>query len=138
MVGLLDHRGPDGHDLYTERPDDRDGVSLGHSRLSIIDLSAAGTEPMPNEDETVWLSFNGEIYNFRELRESLLSRGHTFRSHCDAEVILHLETYPKRCAACAEKAPQYQGCIDVCDYDNAGNVRRRRFHSKCFATGVVG
>jgi len=65
-------------------------VGLGHRRLSIIDLSEAGHQPMSNEDGTVWIVMNGEIYNFLELREILLKKGHTFKSQTDTEVILHL------------------------------------------------
>jgi len=64
-------------------------VSLQHQRLSIIDLSAAGHQPMCNEDETVWITFNGEIYNFQELRAELIAAGHQFRSNSDTEVIIH-------------------------------------------------
>src|SRR5450759_1461146 len=63
-------------------------VGLGHRRLSIIDLQT-GDQPMCNEDGTIWVVFNGEIYNYRELRDELLSRGHVFHSHSDTEVILH-------------------------------------------------
>jgi asparagine synthase (glutamine-hydrolysing) len=64
-------------------------VGLAHRRLSIIDVSAAGRGPMTNEDETVWLTYNGEIYNFRELRRLLEARGHVFRSRTDSEVLVH-------------------------------------------------
>jgi asparagine synthase (glutamine-hydrolysing) len=84
MSGALAHRGPDGEGLHLDGP-----LALGHRRLSIIDLSDAASEPMTNEDATLWLVFNGEIYNFRELRRALEGR-HTFRSHGDGEVILHL------------------------------------------------
>jgi len=84
MSSVLDHRGPDAEGTHIE-----DHVALGHRRLSIIDLSAAASEPMPNEDETLWLVFNGEIYNFKELRRKLEGR-HRFRSQGDGEVILHL------------------------------------------------
>ena len=64
-------------------------VGLGHRRLSIIDLSSAGHQPMCNEDEKIWIVFNGEIYNFQELREGLEKKGHKFKSKSDTEVILH-------------------------------------------------
>jgi len=78
------HRGPDDHGQMVDGP-----VGLAHRRLSIIDLSRAGRGPMPNEDETVWLNYNGEIYNFRELRRLLVARGHSFRSQSDGEVLVH-------------------------------------------------
>lgn len=64
-------------------------AGLGHRRLRIIDLSACGNQPMTNEDETVWVVFNGEIYNFQELKQELLAKGHQFRSRSDTEVIVH-------------------------------------------------
>ena len=87
MRDTMVHRGPDDAGLYIS-PDRR--VGLAHRRLSIIDLSQAGRQPMANEDETVWVSFNGEIYNFLELRHELLRRGHHFTSNADTEVIVHL------------------------------------------------
>jgi asparagine synthase (glutamine-hydrolysing) len=84
MAGAIAHRGPDGLGVHVEGP-----VGLGHRRLSIIDLSDAASEPMPNEDGSLWLVFNGEIYNFKELRKELEPR-HRFRSQGDGEVILHL------------------------------------------------
>src|SRR5262247_1873052 len=77
MLATLASRGPDGEG--TQRLA-HGRVVLGHRRLSIIDLSAQAAQPMPNEDESVWLSFNGEIYNFRELRKELEGCGHRFRS----------------------------------------------------------
>ena len=78
------HRGPDGQGTWT------DGFcALGHLRLAIIDLSDAGRQPMSNEDGTVWITFNGEIYNFQTLRAELESLGHQFRSRTDTEVIVH-------------------------------------------------
>jgi asparagine synthase (glutamine-hydrolysing) len=89
MGATLRHRGPDDVGVFI---DDEGGVSigLGHRRLSIIDLSHAGRQPMGNEDESVWVTFNGEIYNFRELRTELEAKGHRFRSSSDTEVIVHL------------------------------------------------
>jgi len=87
MCATMTHRGPDDVGTWSDA-DAR--VGLGHRRLSIIDLSAAGRQPMCNEDGTIWVAFNGEIYNFRELRKDLLDRGHQFRSQTDTEVILHL------------------------------------------------
>jgi asparagine synthase (glutamine-hydrolysing) len=78
------HRGPDDEGLYLDGP-----VGLAHRRLSIIDLSHAGHQPMTNEDHSVWLTYNGEIYNYRELRRLLEARGHQFRSHTDSEVLVH-------------------------------------------------
>ena len=84
MTRVLAHRGPDGEGLHTDGP-----AGLGHRRLSIIDLSDAAREPMTNEDGSLWLVFNGEVYNFRELRRDLEPR-HRFCSQGDGEVILHL------------------------------------------------
>lgn len=83
MRDVMVHRGPDDAGIHTER-----GVGLGHRRLSIIDLSPAGHQPMPNEDGSVWIVFNGEIYNFMDLRSNL-EPSHLFRSRCDTEVLVH-------------------------------------------------
>jgi len=85
MLPLLHHRGPDGNGVYLD-PNQR--VGLGHTRLSIIDL-AGGAQPMHNEDRTVWVTFNGEIFNYLELRKTLIKQGHSFHSHSDTEVIVH-------------------------------------------------
>ncbi|MFZ0693739.1 MAG: asparagine synthase (glutamine-hydrolyzing), partial [Alphaproteobacteria bacterium] len=84
MTDALHHRGPDDAGYHTAP-----GVGLGHRRLSIIDLSPLGHQPLFNEDGTVCVTFNGEIYNFLELFEQLRGLGHTFRSRCDTEVIVH-------------------------------------------------
>lgn len=95
MVEVLAHRGPDGEgtheaDLRVEPGQPAmPGVALGHRRLAIIDLSG-GRQPMANEDQSVWIVFNGEIYNFRELRRRLEARGHQFQTHSDTETIVHL------------------------------------------------
>ena len=83
MIDIMPHRGPDGSGVWTAP-----GVGLGHRRLSIIDLSG-GAQPMANQDESLIVTFNGEIYNFAEIRAELEERGHRFRSHSDTEVILH-------------------------------------------------
>jgi asparagine synthase (glutamine-hydrolysing) len=84
MVDSLNHRGPDENGTYTD--DDR--VSIGHTRLSILDLTETGRQPMASEDGKVVLSYNGEIYNFREVRRLLQERGHQFRGTSDTEVLL--------------------------------------------------
>jgi asparagine synthase (glutamine-hydrolysing) len=87
MRDALVHRGPDDCGLY-QSGDKR--VVLAHRRLSIVDLTEAGHQPMANEDGTVWVTFNGEIYNHQSHREPLAAKGHRFRSHADTEAILHL------------------------------------------------
>jgi asparagine synthase (glutamine-hydrolysing) len=94
MIAAISHRGPDGQGKYLSGP-----VGLGHARLAIIDLST-GDQPMTNEDSSIWLVYNGEVYNFQELREELTRKGHTFRSNSDTEVIIHLyEEYGTECAS---------------------------------------
>jgi asparagine synthase (glutamine-hydrolysing) len=108
MAAALGHRGPDGRGVWLDErvdtvrepsarsssgwcsPADGARIGLGHTRLAVIDLSPAGHQPMSNEDGTVWITFNGEIYNFKELRDELVARGHQFRSATDTEVIIHL------------------------------------------------
>ncbi|MBN3038352.1 MAG: asparagine synthase (glutamine-hydrolyzing) [Candidatus Omnitrophica bacterium] len=84
MNARIAHRGPDDVGYFS-----RDNVNLGHRRLSVLDLSSAGHQPMSNEDGTIWLAYNGEIYNFRQLREILLKKGHKFKSRSDTETIIH-------------------------------------------------
>jgi len=84
MLSTVTHRGPDERGLYLDNH-----IGLAHARLSIIDLNS-GTQPLHNEDESLWLVYNGEIYNYRELREDLEEKGHRFYTETDGEVVLHL------------------------------------------------
>src|SRR6202171_4288875 len=84
MLSTIRHRAPDDEGLYGASR-----VGLGHRRLSIIDL-ATGHQPMSNEDGTVWVVFNGEIYNHQELRADLIRKGHQFRTNSDTETLVHL------------------------------------------------
>ncbi|HEY7912781.1 MAG TPA: asparagine synthase (glutamine-hydrolyzing) [Blastocatellia bacterium] len=101
MLGRIAHRGPDDEGLLIKESSTGESVALGHRRLSIIDLSAAGHEPMSDRSGQVWLTFNGEIYNFKELRRELEARGHSFRSDSDAEVIIY--AYIEWGRACLER-----------------------------------
>jgi asparagine synthase (glutamine-hydrolysing) len=83
MTSVIAHRGPDADGFYVA-----DGIGLGHRRLSIIDL-ATGDQPLTNEERTIWVVFNGEIYNFADIRVELEAHGHRFRTHSDTEVIVH-------------------------------------------------
>lgn len=92
MTDSIHHRGPDDEGFFIEK-----NVGLGFRRLSIIDLST-GHQPLANEDETVWIIFNGEIYNYQELQENLIKQGHVFRTKSDTETIVHLyEQYGTDC-----------------------------------------
>ena len=98
MHQVIEHRGPDDGGSWAD-PVRR--VALGHRRLSIIDLSNAGHQPMSNEDGTVWITFGGEIYNHEELRPGLEGKGHVYRSQTDTETIIHL--YEEEGPACVER-----------------------------------
>jgi asparagine synthase (glutamine-hydrolysing) len=95
MRDVLGHRGPDGAGLWTEGP-----VGLGHRRLAIVDV-AGGHQPLANEDETVWITYNGEIYNHPSLQPELQARGHRYRTRSDTETIVHL--YEEEGERCVEK-----------------------------------
>ena len=84
MLATLKHRGPDSQGVFCDSH-----ISLGHSRLSIIDLSSKGKQPMSNEEGDIWISVNGEIYNFKTLRAQLQQLGHEFYSDSDSEVVVH-------------------------------------------------
>ena len=85
MTAPLSHRGPDGDGLWID-PDAR--CAIGHKRLAIID-PAGGQQPMCNEDESIWITFNGCIYNYQDLARVLRQHGHAFRTNSDTEVIVH-------------------------------------------------
>ena len=85
MTHMLKHRGPDGEGIWVDK-----NIGLGHRRLSIIDLSDSGKQPMANIQGNVILTFNGEIYNYRELRDELIAKNYIFNSKSDSEVIIHL------------------------------------------------
>ena len=87
MRDTMRHRGPDDKGAWQN---ERRDVAIGHRRLAIVDLSSAGRAPMGNEDGSVQVTFNGEIYNHADLRSGLERRGHRFRSRCDTEVLVHL------------------------------------------------
>jgi asparagine synthase (glutamine-hydrolysing) len=101
MTHVQAHRGPDDSGLWERRFPDGSYMGLGSRRLAILDLSADGHMPMSNEDRTVWITYNGEIYNFAELRRELASKGHRFSSNTDTEVILHL--YEQEGAECVHR-----------------------------------
>jgi len=107
MTDALAHRGPDDFGIRVS-----EGVSLGHRRLSILDLSEAGRNPLSNEDGTVWVVHNGEVYNFCDLRAELEALGHTFRSRTDTEVIVH--AYEEWGVDCVERL---QGMFAFCVWD---------------------
>lgn len=105
MTNVQVHRGPDDSGLWERRFPDGGYIGLGSRRLAILDLSADGHMPMSNEDGTVWITYNGEIYHFADLRRELEAKGHSFRSHTDTEAIVHLyEEYgPDRFADCLNR-----------------------------------
>jgi len=97
MADKMTHRGPDDAGVYHDKAALPEAV-LGHRRLSIIDLSVRGHQPMPNEDGTVWIVLNGEIYNYKELKSGLEEKGHKFTSNTDTETVIHLyEEYGEEC-----------------------------------------
>src|SRR5262245_17484467 len=82
---VLRHRGPDDHGTWSDGD-----VAFGHRRLSIVDLSQAGHQPMSNEDGSLWVTYNGEIYNWPSIKPGLIARGHQLRGNSDTEALLHL------------------------------------------------
>ena len=130
MVSSIKYRGPDDEGILVDG-----NVGLGHARLSIIDLSPAGHQPMSNEDKSVWVVFNGEIYNFQELKSQLKSK-HDFRSNTDTEVIIHL--YEEM----GEKVfSQLNGMFAIALFDKKNNtliLARDRMGKKPLYWGIFG
>ncbi|WP_406657741.1 asparagine synthase (glutamine-hydrolyzing) [Methanolobus sp. ZRKC2] len=112
MCESIKHRGPDDEGSYLDSE-----VSLGHRRLAIQDLSEKGHQPMSNEDGTIVLIYNGEIYNFLELREEFIRKGHHFKSHTDTEVVLR--AYEEYGADCVQ---HFNGMWAFCIYDKTKNI----------------
>ncbi|MFX1500372.1 MAG: asparagine synthase (glutamine-hydrolyzing) [Promethearchaeota archaeon] len=123
MINTLKHRGPDDTGYYID-----DKISIGHTRLSIIDLTEKGRQPIHNEDNSIWISFNGEIYNYNEIRKELIKKGHNFYTNTDTEVIIHAyEEYEYDCVNL------FNGQFAFCIYDQNKNeifLARDRFGIK--------
>jgi len=130
MADTISHRGPDDDGYFVSGP-----VGFGFRRLSIIDLSG-GHQPLSNEDGSIHIIFNGEIYNYQELRQYLLGRGHIFRTQTDTETIVHL--YEELGEACVEKLrgmlPSLFGTIavnhfflrEIVSESSLSTIRKRR------------
>ena len=113
MELIQTHRGPDDGGIWERHFPDGSYMGLGSRRLAILDLSSAGHMPMRNEDGTVWITYNGEIYNFAELREGLRRKGRTFSSGTDTEVVLHL--YEEEGAECVKRL-NGMFALAICDF----------------------
>jgi asparagine synthase (glutamine-hydrolysing) len=116
MCEKITYRGPDDEGVWVASNPAKGSIGLGHRRLSIIDLSEAGKQPISNEDKSLWLVFNGEIYNFLELRKKLEKKGHRFKSNTDSEVILH--QYEEDGIKCLEK---FNGMFSFGLWDDRNN-----------------
>ncbi len=117
MTAVQRHRGPNHSGLWDHRSPDGSYIGLGSRRLSILDLSASGHMPMSNEDGSVWITYNGEIYNARTLRRELEAKGHKFRSHGDTEVIVHL--YEEEGPHCVQRL-NGMFAFAICDLRESG------------------
>src|SRR2546430_15373482 len=130
MTATLEHRGPDGQGVFSDPY-----AALGHRRLAIIDREG-GAQPISNEDGTVWIVFNGEIYNHRPLRQLLIERGHRFKTASDTETIVH--AYEEYGTACVHR---FQGIFAFAVYDarkRALFIARDRLGKKPHFYGVFG
>jgi asparagine synthase (glutamine-hydrolysing) len=138
MTSVQSHRGPDDVGLWERRFPDGGYVGLGSRRLSIIDLSPSGHMPMCNADRTLWITYNGEIYNFENLRHQLQNRGHRFVSGTDTEVVLHL--YEEKGAECVKRL-NGMFAFAICDLRSAKPelfLARDHFGVKPFYYGHFG
>src|SRR5438105_3527592 len=115
----LDHRGPDASAVCKLQGSSGAACILGHTRLRIIDLDRRGDQPMANENATVWVGYNGEIYNFAELRAELMARDHSFRSNTDTEVLVHL--YEECTDQPAKMLAQLRGMFAFVVFDTENN-----------------
>jgi asparagine synthase (glutamine-hydrolysing) len=125
MTPVQTHRGPDDSGLWERRFPDDGYIGLGSRRLAILDLSPDGHMPMSNEDGSVWITYNGEIYNFAELRRELEGKGHRFRSRADTEVVVHL--YEEYGVDCLNRVSG-MFAFAICDL---------RTHGGCFLRAVI-
>jgi asparagine synthase (glutamine-hydrolysing) len=116
MTSIQAHRGPDDSGLWEQRFPDDSYIALGSRRLAILDLSPDGHMPMSNPQQTLWITYNGEIYNFRELREELKGKGHQFSSESDTEVVLHL--YEEEGPDCVKRL-NGMFAVAICDLRSA-------------------
>ena len=112
MASIMSHRGPDDSGAYADSI-----VSLGHRRLSILDLSAKGHQPMSNKEGTIWITFNGEIYNFWEIRKDLEKKGYNFNSDSDTEAIIY--AYEEYGFGCLDR---FNGMFAFCIYDSKKKI----------------
>ena len=108
MMNSIAHRGPDQNNYFIDK-----NISLGHQRLSIVDLTESGKQPMYNEDKSMWIIYNGEIYNYLEIKQNLEKKGHRFYSNTDTEVILH--AYEEYGTSCLE---QFNGFFAFAIHDS--------------------
>ena len=134
MIKVQAHRGPDDAGLWQQTSPDNTYVGLGSRRLAILDLSESGHMPMSNEDGSLWITYNGEIYNFRELRNELEAKGHRFASRTDTEVIVHL--YEEEGPDCVKKL-NGMFAFAICDLRDSSPilfVARDHFGIKPFST----
>ena len=132
MIQVQAHRGPDDSGTWEKRFPDDSYMGLASRRLAILDLSESGHMPMSNEDGSIWITYNGEIYNFQELRSELQAKGHRFASRTDTEVIVHL--YEEEGPECVQRLDG-MFAFGICDLRGAGPrlfVARDHFGIKPF------